>query len=380
MEDRAFAAQSGSESGDAFRALFEAQVAHVWRSLRSLGVDAADVADASQQVFLVLHANLARWNRECPLRAFMYGICLRVASDYRRRSHRRHERLFASPPDIHSGRTSPEDDAVNRQELRLLVVPTIAYQGLVVKQLSLGEYHSCALFQDGTVSCAGSNSQGQLGDGTTVDRAVPTLVNGLGPVSQIAAGANFTCALLLDQTVSCWGTSSGSDVCADNNVTHTTPTPVAGVAGALRLAAGSTHTCAVLRDKTVTCWGLNFNGELGAPSPVGSGCPTYAHGPIVVPGLDKVVDVSAGDGHTCALQDGGTALCWGDNTHGQLGDGTKVSHDVPTLVPGLTGITKLVAGYEDACAILPDGSLSCWGMINPYGSTVIFSVPTPVVF
>jgi RNA polymerase sigma-70 factor (ECF subfamily) len=120
IADRAFAARSGSESGDAFRALFEAQVAHVWRSLRSLGVEAADVADASQQVFLVLHANLARWNRECTLRAFMYGICLRVASDYRRRSHRRHERLFASPPDIPSGRTSPEDDAVNRQELRFL--------------------------------------------------------------------------------------------------------------------------------------------------------------------------------------------------------------------------------------------------------------------
>jgi RNA polymerase sigma-70 factor (ECF subfamily) len=111
----------GAFTGDEpFQALFQAQVGHVWRSLRALGVQGADVADASQQVFIVLHANLARWDRACTLRAYMYGICLRVASDHRRKAHRRRERLFASPPETVSGATSPEDDVVHRQELRFL--------------------------------------------------------------------------------------------------------------------------------------------------------------------------------------------------------------------------------------------------------------------
>jgi RNA polymerase sigma-70 factor (ECF subfamily) len=110
---------SGSSAGsdEAFRALFRGHLGHVWRSLRALGVHEADVADASQQVFLVLNANLARWNRVASPRALVYGICLRVASDYRRRAHRRYERLFASPPDVASGGPSPEDQVDRRREL-----------------------------------------------------------------------------------------------------------------------------------------------------------------------------------------------------------------------------------------------------------------------
>jgi len=110
-------------SGDAgadFQRLFRTHLGHVWRSLRALGVGDADVADASQQVFLVLHGHLDRWDRRASLRAFMYGICLRVASDYRRRAHRRHEQLFASPPDVPSGAASPEDDVDHRRALVFL--------------------------------------------------------------------------------------------------------------------------------------------------------------------------------------------------------------------------------------------------------------------
>jgi len=105
---------------EAFRALFQQHIAHVWRSLRALGVGEADVADASQQVFLVLDANLDRWDPGEAPRALMYSICLRVASDYRRRAHRRYERLFATTPEIPSGAPSPEDRIAQRRELALL--------------------------------------------------------------------------------------------------------------------------------------------------------------------------------------------------------------------------------------------------------------------
>jgi RNA polymerase sigma-70 factor (ECF subfamily) len=110
---------SGAADDD-FRALFREHVAHVWRSLRALGVRDADVADASQQVFLVLNANLARWDRGGSMRALMYGICLRVASDYRRKAHRRHERLFATPPEVASSAASPEERITQQRELAQL--------------------------------------------------------------------------------------------------------------------------------------------------------------------------------------------------------------------------------------------------------------------
>lgn len=83
-----------------FREVFDKHARYVWRSLLGLGVRERDVADASQQVFLVVHDRLAL--DQVPagvLRTFVYGVCLRVASDFRRRAHRRHERLFADPPE-----------------------------------------------------------------------------------------------------------------------------------------------------------------------------------------------------------------------------------------------------------------------------------------
>jgi RNA polymerase sigma-70 factor (ECF subfamily) len=109
-----------AEADAEFRELFRAHFSHVWRSLRALGVGEADTGDACQQVFLVLHSRLDRWDRSASLRAYVYGICLRVASDYRRRAHRRHEQLFATPPDVASDAVSPEVDMDRRRELAFL--------------------------------------------------------------------------------------------------------------------------------------------------------------------------------------------------------------------------------------------------------------------
>jgi len=83
-----------------FREVFDAHARYVWRSLLGLGVQAADLPDASQQVFLVVHARLeADQVPAGAVRTFVYGVCLRVASEMRRRAHRRHEKLCAAPPE-----------------------------------------------------------------------------------------------------------------------------------------------------------------------------------------------------------------------------------------------------------------------------------------
>ena len=102
-----------------FRELFDAHARYVWRSLLGLGVSEADVPDASQQVFLVVHDKLGRLAEGCSLRTFVYGICVRVASDFRRRAHRRHESLCASPPEAICGATQ-ENSISRRQALTLL--------------------------------------------------------------------------------------------------------------------------------------------------------------------------------------------------------------------------------------------------------------------
>jgi RNA polymerase sigma-70 factor, ECF subfamily len=82
-----------------FREVFDAHARFVWRSLLGLGVSENDVPDASQQVFVVLQGKLDQIEAGCSVSTFVYGICLRVASDFRRRAHVQREQLFAVPPE-----------------------------------------------------------------------------------------------------------------------------------------------------------------------------------------------------------------------------------------------------------------------------------------
>jgi len=108
-----------SDVETAFQQAFEEHARYVWRALLGLGVAEADVPDASQQVFVVLHHRLVDLLPGASLRTFVYGICLRVASDFRRRAHRRHERLVAEPPERAAG-GSPEGRAADREALGAL--------------------------------------------------------------------------------------------------------------------------------------------------------------------------------------------------------------------------------------------------------------------
>ena len=78
-------------------------------------------------------------------------------------------------------------------------------------------------------------------------------------------------------------------------------------------------------------------------------------------GLSNAVQVAASESNSCALLVDGTAQCWGDNSYGQLGDGSTDSSWVPIAVPNLTGIVQIVTWFH-TCALLIDGTVMCWGM------------------
>ena len=245
-----------------------------------------------------------------------------------------------------------------------------------VTAITAGPYYSCALKQGGTVSCWGSNSSGQLGDGSTIDRLTPTPVPGLTDVTAITAGKWHACALKQGGTVSCWGYNYYGQLGDGSNWDRLTPTPVAGLADVTAITAGYVSSCALKRNGTTACWGANEHGQLG------DGTITNRLTPTTVPGLTDVTAITAGKWHACALKQGGTVSCWGYNYDGQLGDGSTTDRLTPTPVTGLTDVTAITAGYVHSCALNDDGTAACWGD-NSWGelgdsTTTDRLTPTPV--
>ena len=225
-------------------------------------------------------------------------------------------------------------------------------------QLAAGSLHTCARTDAGGVSCWGSNSAGQLGDGTTNEKSpgTPVAIPGLVGVLEVTTGAFHTCARLADGSVRCWGWNASGQVGNGTTDLQSIPSPVTGLSRAVALAAGGYHTCAVIDDGTLSCWGNNLDGELG-----GGQRSTRRVIPAPVPGLQGVVAVVAGMRHTCALLDAGTVWCWGANDRGQLGDALDLDRPVPGMVPGVQGATAVAAGADHTCVALIDGRVRCWG-------------------
>jgi alpha-tubulin suppressor-like RCC1 family protein len=229
-----------------------------------------------------------------------------------------------------------------------------------VTAIAAGNYHTCAITSLGGVECWGSNSDGQLGDGSTLRRLTPKAVIGIasGAIS-IAAGGNHTCALLSGGGVKCWGLNSLGQL--GNGTTVSSATPVTTNLGsvAISLAAGEHHSCVVTASGGVQCWGFNSHGQLGDELTLDSSSP------VVVKNLDStILAVSAGERHTCVIGTGGRIQCWGANLQGQLGNNTLVSNFQPVeLTSWKAGASDLSAGRNHNCGFA-GAALACWGLNN----------------
>jgi alpha-tubulin suppressor-like RCC1 family protein len=246
-----------------------------------------------------------------------------------------------------------------------------------VKAITVGEAFACALTRVGGVKCWGWNGNGVLGNGGS--SAVPVSVVGLtSGVKAITAGASFACALTSAGGVVCWGDDNNGELGqasqlglkqTNNNVWSPTPIGVVGLSSGVKaIAAGLAHACALTSGGGVECWGDNSLGQLGNGL-----TPTYGNllkgfTPGAVVGLTSgVTAITAGaSDSTCALINGGGVECWGDNTDGQLGDGSKNPTEFSTMVPvrvvGLSsGVTAIAVGLDHTCALVSGGGAKCWG-------------------
>jgi alpha-tubulin suppressor-like RCC1 family protein len=117
------------------------------------------------------------------------------------------------------------------------------------------------------------------------------------------------------------------------------------------------YTCILLNSSSVKCWGQNTNGQLG------DGTTTQRNTPVTVSGLSSGVSaIAAGGNHSCAILSTGAAKCWGLNTNGQLGDNTTQQRLTPVDVSGLgSGVSAIAASQNNTCALLRTGAVKCWG-------------------
>ncbi len=257
--------------------------------------------------------------------------------------------------------------------------------------ISVGSGEACALLASRSVKCWGANDVGQLGTGSstgpeTCDENIacsttPVSVASLTGVRQISVGGGFACALLLVGTVKCWGRNDFGNLGTGTPGTpasSASPVMVPNLSGVKALDLDNlVGACALLATGTVKCWGNNSNGELGSGSTTGpqtcAGSWPCSATPVSVVGLTNVKALSG----PCALLANGTAKCWGDNTSGELGNGSFTGpqtcpfngnpcSSTPVTVTGLGGAVAITAGSA-VCAAGASGGLRCWGY-NGYGN------------
>lgn len=252
-----------------------------------------------------------------------------------------------------------------------------------VRSLGLGADHLCIVGEDGTAHCVGENADGQLGDGTTTPRDRLTPVSVSTNFVSIAAGDGFTCGIDADGVPWCWGRNDRMQLGGvSENRLESTPQPL----GSLRLSSlslGSAHACGLTSAAQVLCWGDASLGRLGDGQHTDASEPRFAG----VEGL--VVQVVAGGSHGCALRDDERIFCWGKGENGRLGapgyDEEEAFSAFPVQVQSPFEGARFVhvtAGEAHSCAIEETGPTYCWGEGGEGrlgdADMVSRSVPTPV--
>jgi alpha-tubulin suppressor-like RCC1 family protein len=280
--------------------------------------------------------------------------------------------------------------------------------------ISTSEGFACALRTDGQPLCWGSNSSGQLGDGTTAyRRGVVSDVSGIVDAVEVRVGASRACASRANGTVACWGSlglfngaknvrssrplplegvTDAVEVALGGYSYHTTCVrhaskavscmreghmqPVEGLSDVAQVVGGFGHACARLENGRVLCWGTGSEGRLG------NGADASSDAPVEVSGIRDAVQLAAGNSFTCALRRSGRVSCWGRDEDGELGNGQSgedVFSNRPVDVARLRDVASVSAGMNHACALLRDGSVVCWGgnSFNQCGVAVAEGQETP---
>ncbi|MCG7488314.1 hypothetical protein MHN79_02320 [Vibrio sp. Of14-4] len=235
-----------------------------------------------------------------------------------------------------------------------------------IDSVHLGGAHTCAILQSGSVKCWGSNSRHLLRN--HLHRLIaPTNLNLEDIPSAISINEEHACYTLANNTAKCWGENFFGQLGTGSTNPRLHPASVFNQEGVLQVETGSNFSCLVNNLGQVKCWGNNYFGQLGIGFPPWHLQDTNSYLiPQLVETQNRVLKVSSGKVFSCALNENGRVLCWGNNQYGQIGIGSNLNSPLPQTVTLPLAAIDIEVGDHHACAILSDSSLSCWGN-NQYG-------------
>lgn len=198
-----------------------------------------------------------------------------------------------------------------------------------VTSISVNNFHTLALRSDGTVWAWGSNNFGGLGIGTQSQaQTTPVQVPGLPRMTGVAAGVGYSLALSTTGRVYAWGANQNGQLGDGTTVNRTTPVVLTGIDDVVALAGSSDHSLGLTADGVVYAWGYNVLGT------VVDGSNQSRTRPTIIGGLPRIAGIAAGDSRSHAITSDGRVYSWGANGDGQLGDGGVSDGGHPVKVVG----------------------------------------------
>jgi alpha-tubulin suppressor-like RCC1 family protein len=237
-------------------------------------------------------------------------------------------------------------------------VQTVA-GGSTWKQVSVGYLQSAAVKSDGTLWTWGRNSNGQLGDNTTVDKSSPVQTITGGSWSAVSCGYEYITAIKPDGTLWAWGRNNNGQL--GDNTTVDKSSPVQTIAGGTNwssMATGRFTAAAIKTDGTLWLWGAGLYGKLGDNTSNAKSSPVQT----VAGGTNWSQVSTSAQFNTSAVKTDGTLWSWGYNGFGMLGDNTTVDKSSPVqTITGGNNWSQVSCGLHYSAAVKSDGTLWAWG-------------------
>lgn len=177
-------------------------------------------------------------------------------------------------------------------------------------------------------------------------------------VEELTTGASYACAVV-SGSARCWGVNSQGELGDGTTVaSHASTQQVVGLTSGVTAISSSSRTSCAVHSGAVKCWGVNSSGQYGNGTI--QSVVDQPSQPVQASGIASGADaVAVGDSHVCARQSG-EFKCWGRNWHGELGDGLKLRSPAPAETSGSGALSGVSVGYREACATNA-GALFCWG-------------------
>jgi uncharacterized repeat protein (TIGR02543 family) len=253
-----------------------------------------------------------------------------------------------------------------------------------ITSLSMGGYHSSALSANGRVYMWGLNNAGQLGNGTTTNRNIPTEITSRFSIESndkiisLSLGSSHSSALTANGRVFMWGANSLGNLGNGTTTNRNIPTEITSRFSIdsndkiISLSMGESHSSALTANGRVFMWGNNGDSQLGDASITNRNVPTEITSNFSLESSDKITSLTMGLFHSSALSANGRVFMWGLNNAGQLGNGTTINRNIPTEITSRFSvesndkIISLSLGASHSSALTANGRVFMWGQ-NYFG-------------